>query len=134
MRLIVVLLLCSFAASCGGAPVHPWWREMTPEEKERERQYEQEQHERIGRENAQSAERRKRAFSVVQAFSLQDVKGCSRLGLIRYVTLDGARFKAAELDGDRILAQHNHSYPRIERHVTYDDYEIYRCDNTPPEK
>ena len=134
MRLLAVLFLCIFIASCAGPPVHPWWREMTPEEKERERVYEQNQRERLHRQSAQTEERRRRALAVVQAFSLQDVKGCVRLGLVAYETLDGARFKAVDLDGDRILAQRNHSYPRVERRMLYDDYEVYRCDASPPEK
>ena len=134
MRLVAALLFCIIASSCGGPPVHPWWREMTAEEKERERSYEQSQRERIRKQHGAKEERRQRALAVVQAFSLQDVKGCARLGLVSYETLDGARYKAVDLDGDRILPQRNHAYPRVERRAVYDDYEVYRCEAPSPGK
>jgi hypothetical protein len=101
---------------------------MTPEEQEREAQYEQDQSERIDRRHAEMLERRQRVHAVIQAFSLQDVKGCTRLGLITYKTLAGAREQAARLDGNRLLAQRNREYRHTFRNAPYDDYEVYRCD------
>jgi hypothetical protein len=135
MRLSMAILLTLFLASCG--PMHPFWRPWTPEEREAERKKETERYIALRAISEKADERRQQRDSIVQAFSLSDVEGCTRLGLIRYESLDSARDSALDAGGDTILAQRRKyttskyisSRKRTAERRDYnrDDYEVYQC-------
>jgi hypothetical protein len=122
MRHWTPLLICVFAASCASTPV--LWHRPTPEEKERE---ELRVRENEAEERRQLAEKRRNLDAVIQAFSLNDVRDCKRLGLVSYLSLDDARHTAVRMGGNRILAQRRRSYYTFHHPRGVDDYEIYQC-------
>jgi hypothetical protein len=128
-----LLCICALALlGCGGPPIHPWWRPMTPEEQEHERQYEQSRDDRIAARRQAKQDDLHRRDEIIQAHTLRDVDGCERLGLIRGLSLDNARMEAVRLDGDHILSERNR-WRDPWTGETRNDFTVYRCEPREPD-
>ena len=119
-----ILILSILIAACGGSIEMPRMpnlgRAVTPEEKARQEEQNMQE-----REAAEA--KHKKAAAVLQAFSLQDVRGCNRVGRINFASLDDARWQAAAMDGNRVLAQHKRRPSFLAGSKVLDEWEVFQC-------